>query len=64
MVHFLLQSLSLNKPVSSPRYMLACVSIKDLDQPAHENSLIRIFDGHSMGSQGSNISSGGKQRLC
>ena len=27
--------------------------IEDLDQPAHPRSLIRVFDGHSMGSKGS-----------
>ena len=40
------------------RYTLACVPIKDLDQPVHPCSLIRIFNVHSVGSQGSGVSSG------
>ena len=31
--------------------------------PTHAHSLIRVFDRPSMGSQGSNVSSGGKVRL-
>ena len=34
--------------------MLTCVPIEDSDQPEHPHSLIRILDGCSMGSQGSN----------
>ena len=42
---------------------LACAPIKDSDQPAHLYSLIIVFDGHSMGSQRSNVSSGRNLRL-
>ena len=48
---------------SSKRYKLACVPIKDSDQPAHLHSLIRVFNGHSMGSQSPHVSSGRKPRL-
>ena len=41
----------------------ACVPIKDLDKTRHLRSLIRVFDRHSMGSPGSNQSSGEKLRL-
>ena len=37
----------------------ACASIEDSNQLSHNHSLIQVFDGRSMGSQGSNISSGG-----
>ena len=43
--------------VSSKRYKLACLSIKDSDQPGHPLSLISIFDVCSVGSQGSIVSS-------
>ena len=33
---------------------------KDLDQPTHPRSLIKVFKWCSMGSQGSNVSSSGK----
>ena len=49
--------------VSSKRYKMVCASIKNSDQPAHPRSLIRVFDGRSTGSQGSNFSSGGNIRL-
>ena len=49
--------------VSSEWYKLACATIKDSDQIAHPYYLIRVFDGCSMDSQGSNISSVGKLRL-
>ena len=42
---------------------MACAPIKDSDQTAHPCSLIRVFDGHSMGKQESNVSSGGKIKL-
>ena len=42
---------------------MECVPIEDSDQPAHPCSLIKVFDGLSMGSQGSKVSSGGKLRL-
>ena len=51
------------EPVSSNRYNLACEPIENSSQTAHLRSLIRVFDGHSMGSQGSNISSCRKLRL-
>ena len=51
------------EPVSSKRDTLACVHIKDSDQPAHLGSLISLqWALYAMGSQGSNISSGGKLR--
>ena len=47
---------------------LTCAHIKDSDQPAYPRSLVRVFDGRCMGSQGSNVSSGKKTktliRLC
>ena len=54
---------SLFESVSSIRYKLAFVPIEDSDQPLYQHSLIRAFDGHSLGNQGSNIFSGGKLRL-
>ena len=47
---------------SRNRYTLTCVPIEDSDQPGHLHSLIRVFDGHSMGSQVSNIFTGRKLR--
>ena len=35
----------------------------DSDQLAHPRSLIRIFTGHSVGSQGSKASSSGRRKL-
>ena len=49
--------------ISSKRYKLACVSIEDPDQPAHPGSLIRVFDGRSVGTQGSSVSLCIKLRL-
>ena len=43
--------------------MTLCAAIADSDQPAHPRSLIRVFDGRSVGRQGPYISSGGKLRL-
>ena len=40
--------------VSSKRCKLACAPIKETDQTAHPCSLISVFDGRSVGSQGSN----------
>ena len=37
--------------------------IEDSDQPVRPRSLIRVYYGRSMGSQGFNVSSGGKLRL-
>ena len=53
---------SIIEPVFSRKYNLACAPIEDSDQTAHLRSLIRVFDGRSMGSQGSNSSSGGKKK--
>ena len=39
---------------------LAFAPIDDSDQAAHMRSLIRVFDGRTIGRQGLNISSGGK----
>ena len=39
--------------VFSKGYKLACASIEASDQSAHLHSLIRVFDVHCMGSQGS-----------
>ena len=36
-------------------YKLAGAPIEDSDQPAHTRSLIRVFDGRSMGSQARNF---------
>ena len=38
------------------------VPIEDSDQPAHPHILIRVFDGCSVESQRSNISSGKKKK--
>ena len=53
----------INEPVPSKRYMLACGPIKDSDQPAYLRSLIRVFNGGSVGSHEFNASSCGKLRL-
>ena len=45
--------------VASKRYMLGCAPIIESDQPAHLHCLIRVFNGHSIGSQASNVSSSG-----
>ena len=50
--------------MSSKRYKLAYMPIEDSDQHAHLHILIRVYNGHSIGSQGSNVSSSGvKLRL-
>ena len=51
------------EPAISKRYNLACATIEDSDQPARPRRLIRVFNGRSMGSQGSNASSGRKMSL-
>ena len=43
-----------DEQVSSKRCKLACAPLKDTDQTAHPCSLISVFDGRSVGSQGSN----------
>ena len=48
---------------NSERYNVVCAPVEESDQPALSRSLIRVFDGSSMDSQGSNISSGEKLRL-
>ena len=56
------------EPVSSKRYKLACAPIENSVQPAHRYSMVRVFDGQSLGSQGSSVSLGGKlkhtSRMC
>ena len=54
---------TLIKHVSSKRYKLASAPIEDSDLTAHERSLIWVFNWLSMGSQGSNVSLGGKLRF-
>ena len=49
--------------MSSKKFKLACAPNKDSDQTVQMHRLIKVFVGCSMGSQGSNISSGGKLRL-
>ena len=41
----------INQPMSTIRYQFACAPVKDTPHP---HSLIRVFDGQYMGSQGSN----------
>ena len=49
------------EPMSSKKDKLTCMHIKDSDQPAHLLSVISLqWALYAMGSQGSNISSGGK----
>ena len=45
------------------RKVQRCIALVSADQPALPRSLIRVFGGRSMDSQGSNFSSGGKLRL-
>ena len=40
-------------PEQSISYKIACAPSKDSDQPAHQHSLIKVFAGQSIGSQGS-----------
>ena len=54
----------LNEPGLSKMYKFALAPIEDSDQPAHPRSLIWVLDRRSMGSQGSNVSSGIKLRIC
>ena len=46
------------KPGHIISYKTACVSSEDSDQPEHPCSLIRVFAGYFVGSQGSKVSSG------
>ena len=41
-------------------YQIACAPSEDSDQPAHPRSLITVFAGHSVTSQGYKASSGGQ----
>ena len=51
--------------MSSERYKLACAHIEDSDQTAHVRSLIRVFDGRFIGSEGSGQRfSGGKTEIA
>ena len=50
-------------PVSGKMYKSAYARLEDSDQAAHLRSLIKVFDGRSMGGQGSTVSSDGKLRL-
>ena len=50
------------EPASIKTCKLACALIEDSDHPAHQRSLIRIFNGHSVGSQEPNVSSGEKTK--
>ena len=49
--------------MTSKRYNLTCAPVEDSDQSAHVRSLIRVFDGPTLVSQGSNKSSCVKLRL-
>ena len=57
-----IQLLSVYDSVFRKIYKLACAPIKDSDQHALLHGLI-VFNGSSIGRQGSNISSGEKLRL-
>ena len=63
-MNFFISYIGSFESVSSKWYKLACATIKDSDQLAHPYNLIRVFDGCSIGSQGSNIYSVGKLTLC
>ena len=51
------------RAVVQQKVKYGCARIEDSDQPVHPRSLIRVFDERSMGSQGFNVSSGGKLSL-
>ena len=44
-------------------FLWTCAASKVSDQPAHLHSLIRIFTGHILDSNGCKVSSCGQQRL-
>ena len=46
--------------LTSIQYKLACAPINDSDQTVHLHSLIRVFDGCSVGRLGTNVSSCGR----
>ena len=50
--------------ISSIGCKLKCAPMEDSDQPVHSHSLIIVLNGRSMGSHWSNVSAGGKLRLC
>ena len=50
-----LQGILTNEPGNSISHNIACVPSEDSDQPAHPRSLIRVFAGHSVDSQGSKV---------
>ena len=52
-----------NEVGHSISYKTACVPNKDSDQTVHMRRLIRVFAGHSVGSQGAKESSDVQQRL-
>ena len=56
-------AISIHEPVTSKIYKLACAPIEHSDQPAHPSSLIRVFDGSSLKSWGSNFLQVEKLRL-
>ena len=45
----------LNKSECVKKYFLTCAPSEDLDQTAHLRSLIRVFTGRSVDSQGCNV---------
>ena len=51
------------KPHFPKTYLLTCAPSEDSDQFAHSCSLIRIFTGRILDSQGCNVSSCGQRRL-
>ena len=52
-----------HEPGQNTSYKIVCAPSEDSDQPAHPRSLIRVFAGHSVGSQISEASLGGQWRL-
>ena len=53
---------NLYEPGHSIFYKIACAHIEDSDQPVHMRSLIRVFAGHSLGSQVTKASFAGQRR--
>ena len=52
-----------NEPLCHKTYLRTCAPSEDLDQPAHSRSLIRIFSGRLLDSQGYKVSSCGQRIL-
>ena len=46
-----------NEQQQQKMYLHTCASSEDLDQPAHLHSLIKVFTGHNLDSQGCKVSS-------